>query len=51
MRTGVWFSGRTFGQHAQALGLRYSVAKKKEQVGDRNKEGGRESRRRRRAVR
>lgn len=41
---GVWFSGRTFAQQAEALGLIQSVAKKKRGMADRNKEGRREGR-------
>lgn len=45
----MWLSGRTFAHQEQTLGLICIIAlpKRKRRVGDRNKEGGREDRRRR----
>lgn len=43
MSMGVWFSGRTFAQQAEALGLIHSIPKKKRGMGNRHKEGGRKT--------
>lgn len=45
----MWLNGRTFAQQEQTLGLIRIIAlpKRKRGVGDRNKEGGRADRRKR----
>lgn len=43
MSMGVWFSGRTFAQQAEVLGLIHSIPKKKGGMGNRHKEGGRKT--------